>query len=223
MTLVGAAPRLMSALVVAVALAAAATSARQAADGDVTLDGRIDEAEWKTASTRPLEGGGTVHLMVRGSLLYVGIRGPASGTAHVCVGMGDTVRILHVSAAVGSATYRRSDGAWTLQTPFTWSLRDPALTGPPAQARAAYLKKEGWVGTVSSMGPGTDREIVIDRSRFGSQRLRLAVAFVPTGDNQLGPVSRWPDSRDHCADQGTVAGFLPEKARFLVDDWAVVQ
>lgn len=188
----------------------------------VTLDGRVDEAEWKAASSQPLEGGGTVQLMFGGNLLCVGIRGPAAGTAHVCVGSSDEVRILHVSAAVGSALYRQSGGSWTLQSPFSWSLRDTGLTGAPADARTSYLQKEGWVGTVSRMGRDTDRELVIDRSRFQSP-LRLAVAYVTTKSNSPGSVSRWPDLRDNCSDQRTVAGFLPETAKFLVNDWALVR
>jgi hypothetical protein len=188
----------------------------------VTLDGRVDEAEWKAASSRPLEGGGTVRLMFGDNLLYVGIRGPAEGTAHVCVGSGDEVRILHVSAAVGSALFRQAGGSWTLQSPFSWSLRETALTGAPAAARTAYLQKEGWVGTVSRMGRETDRELIIDRTRFKSP-LRLAVAYVTTTGGGLGGVSRWPDLRDSCSDQKTVAGHLPETARFLVNDWALVR
>jgi hypothetical protein len=154
-------------------LCAQATGAAPGAQG-ITLDGRVDEAEWKAASTQQLEGGGTVQLMMRDNLLFLGIRGPADGMAHVCAGSGDEVRILHLSAAVGSAVYRRTGESWKLQTPFSWSLRDTALTGAAADARTAYLQKEGWVGTVSRMGRGTDREIIIDRTRFKSG-LRLSV------------------------------------------------
>lgn len=190
---------------------------------DVTLDGRVDEAEWKAASTQPLEGGGTVQLMVRDNFLYLGIRGPAEGIAHVCVGSGDEVRILHVSAAVGAAIFRQVGGAWTLQSPFAWSLRDTALTGAAADARMAYFQKEGWVGTVSRMGPGTDREVVIDRTKFRSP-LRLAIGYVATSaGGGLGGVSRWPDVRDTCTDQRAVAGFLPDTPRFVVNDWALIR
>jgi hypothetical protein len=201
-----------------------AAHAQQPAQQDlgITLDGRIGEAEWKASSSRDMEGGGKVHLMVRDKLLYVGIRGPAAGTAHVCVNSGEQVRLLHVSAAVGSATYSQGEVGWRLQSPFAWSLRDPASGGAASIERAAYLQKEGWVGTVSRMGP--DREIVIDRSRFGSNRLRLAVAYIAlTGDNKPGPVSRWPDTRDSCADPATIAGPAPQNAKFLVNDWAVVE
>jgi hypothetical protein len=187
----------------------------------ITLDGRIDKAEWKSASTREMEGGGNVHLMVRDRLLYVGIHGPSAGTAHVCVHDGKQVRLLHVSAAVGSATYDQGEVGWRLLTPFAWALRGGADAGAAVE-RAAYLQKEGWVGTVSRMGP--DREIVIDRSKFGSNRLRMAVAYVATPDNNtLGAVSRWPDTRDSCTEPKTVAGFLPPNAKFLVNDWAVVE
>jgi hypothetical protein len=188
----------------------------------ITLDGRVDEAEWKAASSQPLEGGGTVQLMFRDNLLYLGIRGPAEGVAHVCVGSADEVRILHVSAAVGSAVFRRAGDAWTLQTPFAWNLRDTALTGAAADARNAYLQKEGWVGTVSRMGRNTDREVIIDRTRFTSP-LRLAVGYVATTGGGLGAAARWPDIRDSCTDQRTVSGHLPDTPKFLVNDWALVR
>jgi hypothetical protein len=188
----------------------------------ITLDGRVDETEWKAASTQQLEGGGTVQLMMRDNLLFLGIRGPADGMAHVCAGSGDEVRILHLSAAVGSAVYRRTGESWKLQTPFSWNLRDTALTGAAADARTAYLQKEGWVGTVSRMGRGTDREIIIDRTRFKSG-LRLSVGFIATPGGEMGAVSRWPDLRDTCSDQKAIAGHLPETAKFLVNDWALVR
>jgi hypothetical protein len=200
----------------------AVQSAGSVPSKDVTLDGRVDEAEWKAASTQPMEGGGTVQLMVRDNVLYLGIRGPAEGTAHVCVGSGDEVRILHVSAAVGSAVFRKAGDAWKLQSPFSWSLRETALTGAPADARMAYLQKEGWVGTVSRMGRNTDREVIIDRTKFKSP-LRLAVAYVATTGGAPGGVSRWPDTRDTCTDQRAVAGSLPDTGRFLVNDWALVR
>jgi hypothetical protein len=188
----------------------------------ITLDGRVDEAEWKAASTQQLEGGGTVQLMMRDNLLFLGIRGPADGMAHVCAGSGDEVRILHLSAAVGSAVYRRTGESWKLHTPFSWSLRDTALTGAAADARTAYLQKEGWVGTVSRMGRGTDREIIIDRSRFKSG-LRLSVGYITTPGGEMGGVSRWPDLRDTCSDQKAIAGHLPDTGKFLVNDWALVR
>ena len=46
----------------------------------ITLDGRVDEAEWKAASSQPLEGGGTVRLMFGDKLLYV--RHPRAGRRH---------------------------------------------------------------------------------------------------------------------------------------------
>ena len=188
----------------------------------ITLDGRVDEAEWKAASTQQLEGGGTVQLMIRDNLLFLGIRGPADGMAHVCAGASDEVRILHLSAAVGSAVYRRTGDSWTLQTPFSWSLRETGLAGPPATARTEYLQKEGWVGTVTRMGRMTDREVIIDRTRFRSP-LRLAVAYVATKNGEPGAVSRWPDIRDTCTDQNSVSGHLPDTAKFLVNDWALVR
>jgi hypothetical protein len=209
-------------IAIAVLLAAAPLlHARAQPDLGITLDGRLDEGEWKSASKREMEGGGTVHLMVRGDRLYIGVRGPAPGTAHVCIGSGEQVRLLHVSAAVGSAVYQQGEVGWRLRTPFEWRLREAGASGAPAAARAAYLEQEGWVGTVTAMGP--DRELVIDRPRFGSKRLRIAVAYVPTPGDALGAVSRWPDTRDSCTDQKTVAGFLPQNAKFLVNDWAVVE
>jgi hypothetical protein len=188
-----------------------------------TLDGRVDDAEWTGASSRPLEGGGTVRLLSRGNLIYFGIRGAAEGIAHVCVASQDQVSILHVSAAVGSARYRQADGKWTQATPFTWSLRDPGLTGAAADARRAYLEKEGWVGTVSGMGRATDREVVIDKSRFGAGPLRFVVAYLAMPGNALGAVSHWPAVRDSCTEQRTVAGFLPDSPRFLINEWSTVE
>ncbi len=209
--------------IVFAATLAFAGSARLSGQAQPTLDGRVDDEEWKGASSRALEGGGTVQLLTRGNLMYFGIHGPSEGIAHLCVATGDDVRILHVSAAVGSARFRQADGKWTQASPFTWSLRDPGLTGAATDARAAYLQKEGWVGTVSRMGRNTDREVVIDRSRFGQGPLRVVVAYLAMPGNALGTVSHWPNVRDSCTEQRTVAGFLPDSPRFLINEWAVME
>jgi hypothetical protein len=200
-----------------------AGSARLSGQAQPTLDGTVNDEEWKGASSHALEGGGTVQLLTRANLIYFGIRGPSEGIAHLCVATGDDVRILHVSAAVGSARFRQADGKWTQPSPFTWSLRDPGLTGAAADARAAYLQKEGWVGTVSRMGRNTDREVVIDRSRFGQGPLRVVVAYLAMAGNALGTVSHWPNVRDSCTEQRTVAGFLPDGPQFRVNEWSLVE
>jgi hypothetical protein len=72
-----------------------------------TVDGKIDDGEWAGATTHRLEGGGDLRLLKRGDFLYVAVHGAATGLASLCAAKGDTVRILHASAAIGEARYER--------------------------------------------------------------------------------------------------------------------
>ena len=187
------------------------------AGAQIVIDGTIGEAEWAGARTETMEGGGMVFLRRTDTTLYVGVRGTADGIAHLCVATGDAVRLLHASAAIGSAVYRRSGEGFAKATDFDWQLRDPALTGAAAAARAAYLEREAWVGTVSRMGPAVEREFAVARRAWAGGPIRVAVGYVTLPARA---VSRWPAGATDCAAAELIAGFLPDTASFRPDAWA---
>jgi hypothetical protein len=178
------------------------------------IDGRLADDEWSGATKHALSGGGELYLLTRREFLYVGVRGPAAGLASLCVGSGDTVRILHASAAVGEGTYAREAGGWARRTMFQWALRDSPRAGGPTDAdRTAFLRSAGWVANASATGLAA-REFQIRLADVET----LGVSYLSTGEPMA--VSYWPASMDDdCRSVRVPQGFLPERATFHPERW----
>ncbi len=174
------------------------------------IDGRIAAEEWSGASKQSLTGGGDLYLLVRGDVLYVGVRGPAAGLASLCVAAGDRVRILHASAAVGEAAYECDGRTWMRRTEFSWALRDAPLGGPTDADRAAFVEKYGWLATGSASG-APEREFRIPRAAIG-------VTFLSTKGGMA--VSYWPETiDDDCRTPAVLMGRVPATATFHPETW----
>ena len=182
------------------------------------IDGRLAAGEWDAAARSPLPGGGEVLLMRDGDYLYIGMRAARTGFPSVCVQAGDTVRVLHASAALGTAVYVRDGEAWRLRSPFRWGMRNPALTPEAAAERQAHLREHGWLASTVRMG-GREKEMQVPL-RFispGSVRLGLAYFSEEAGGP---PVTAWPaELADGCAAEQMVRGFDVQELRFDSGRW----
>jgi hypothetical protein len=168
-----------------------------------------------TAQTAaPMSGGGELAVRRAGEMLQVVVTGPRPGLASLCVGDESRVRILHASAAVGEATYVRSNGGWTLTSGFDFKLRD-SRTGPPSESsRREFLTNMGWIANASNAGDPR-REFSIQLS---SALTFLGAAFYATSEPAR--VSHWPPQMDDdCRAVKVVQGFLPAQASFRPATW----
>ena len=78
----------------------------------IILDGQLAVDEWADALQEPLSGGGELLLMAHGQNLFLGVRGPGFGLAHVAMASPDTIWVLHASAALGSIVYAKGPEGW---------------------------------------------------------------------------------------------------------------
>ncbi|MEQ1891507.1 MAG: hypothetical protein ABL998_03100 [Planctomycetota bacterium] len=185
----------------------------------IELDGKLGEAEWQGALRQELTGGGELFLRHDGKLVYLGLRGPKPGWTHVYLGGEDEVRVLHASAALGTATYQKDDlGAWQPTRAFpardAWKLRSAELTPQMKVAREEHLIAERWVASNTSMG-ARECEFVLDRRLF-SPSTRLALAYV---SNPTAP-SYWPARlADDCRKRELVTGTTPPDLAFAPETW----
>jgi hypothetical protein len=184
------------------------------------IDGRADVAEWSVARRVDSRSGLQVRLQHDGSALYVGITSPSDGFTSLCLGSGESVRILHASAALGAIDYRRSSGLWAPeQASFVYGMRDTALTDAVVAERQAYFDQHGWVASTARMGGGRVQEFKIDRKRI-TPGTRLALAYyVTTG---AGSVLAWPDSMppaDGCAAVALARGSAASGLVFEPSQW----
>ena len=144
-----------------------------------TIDGVVRPSEWKNAATRPLEGGGRIHLLHDGKDLYVGLSelpGTGWGYGALMLGSSDTVLVLHASAKVGSAAYvAHGEGAARLWRPLSKTY----------EWKAGYTlyAEEGWMADVAPRDGAKGREFRISRRTLGDRRLALEYAVQTSGEN----------------------------------------
>lgn len=128
----------------------------------MVIDGRMGEGEWDRAATQRLPDGTLIRLQQDGRHVFLGIAAAQQGFPSLCVAQGETVRILHASAALGSVTYKRSAQEWTTgDTEFVYGMRNTALTEEARAERSEYLSRHGWLASTYRMGEGRVYELQI--------------------------------------------------------------
>ena len=185
----------------------------------ITLDGTIDSAEWTGALVVQLsDSGGSIRLLHDGSFLYVGVASDSGSYPHLAVMSPGTVRILHASAALGSAEYMQANSTrWDRQTEFKWEMRDTTLSESARTERADHIDRRGWVASTVGMGRPGETEYIIHLELFDQTPLRLAAAAGTGGE----PPHFWPAAlNDGVRSQYLFLGNAPRSLSFDVKGWA---
>ena len=187
--------------------------------GSAALDGTISPGEWAGAYVGQLTSGGEVRLMQDGTYLYLAVQRRGDLVVTVCLDQGDSVAVLHSSAAIGTAGYRRTQSGWNLTRRFAWELRDSTMSAPAQQEREAFLQREGWVATNAYVGSRTDTEFKI---AMPSGRLRFVVVPMSVGDGYQ-EIAWWPSwLADGCRSEAVLTGYLPGQVQFAPRSWITV-
>lgn len=185
-----------------------------------TLDGDLAPGEWAAARRIGVPDSLAVYLMRDSRYLYVAVRTHFPSVGSLCVRRGDTVRVLHASAALGTAVYARDSAAWRLVTPFAYRVRERDLSPGALRSRAEFLASDGWVATTAYMG-----------SRVSALEFRIRLDLLDPADRRLGIASRNMSNRDPevrtlppgladgCADPALVAGDAPATLSFDPATW----
>jgi len=189
----------------------------------VVIDGRIDDAEWRTARRMEHPPGTVVRLLRDADHLYVGITSERQGFASLCVAMPNEVHVLHASAALGAIAYRPNGDTWqSPDTAFRYSMRNTALDDAARSERAAYLRDHGWVASTVRMGnEGRSQEMQIALNKF---KLPFSLAlgrWLFTNSTES-----WPATlTDHegCISLQLVRGSVPQDLQFKVPFWLTIE
>ena len=205
-------------------LGAARTSAQSSVQlprgGPITIDGRVDDAEWSAALRIEHPAGTVVRLMRDEGHLYVGITSERGGFASLCIASGADVHILHASAALGAVTYRKNGDAWSsTDSAFRYGMRNRAVDEAAQRERAAYLAEHGWVASTVSMNDSRSQEFQIALNRFGlPMPIAMGRFILPSGSNG----ETWPSTAgaaDGCFEPQLVRGDVPRGLRFDPSKW----
>lgn len=182
------------------------------------LDGTLSPGEWDSARRERFSDGSELLLMQNGGYLYLGIRAHIQGVSvwSVCLDRGDEIAVLHSSAALGTAVYKRAGSGWQRTRAFDWTLRDTSNSEAARQQRGQFLEQEGWLASLGTMGKPEEVEFQLAMPQGA---LRLAVAFLlPPGFDKA---AWWPVGPD-VRDMDLLRGDAPAEARFLPERWGVV-
>lgn len=154
-----------------------------------TLDGKISPGEWGNARQEFFSDGSELLMLHHDGYLYLAIKAnnPELIVGNIFVDHAGQVRILHSSAALGTAVYEKGADGWNQTQAFSWQCR-ATDDGSSAQAeREAFLKKENWLASNSRMGLPQELEYGIATK---DSALRLAVTFTRISDTRTRPF--WP-------------------------------
>ena len=175
------------------------------------LDGSLTEDSWAGALATPVGDGLTLMWLHDGDMLFLGSRHSRRGSVNLWVADGDRVRVLHSSAALGSASYQRqSDGTWQLEHGFDWCCR----SGGDTESLDALWAAEGWVASIGTIGTRGEVEFRVDIRA----ETRVAVSWVgPTGD-----AVTWPADLPE-AEAASLYGVPADIGSFHPEWWPLLQ
>jgi formylglycine-generating enzyme required for sulfatase activity len=179
------------------------------------LDGTISSGEWDLASVDTFADGNEIRLMQAGEFLYLGLRAKESGTiaGNVFIKQDDQIRILHSSAALGTAKFIKEDMHWQKVQDFSWRCRSTGNSQSDRDERVDFLLEENWLAANGRMGTPNELEYQI---KIPNQSFKMAVVYIKA----YPPYEKiaWPDMlEDDCIEPSQ--GGLPEEMRFSPEQW----
>ena len=182
-----------------------------------TIDGTFSSGEWDNALAVELAAGELL-LMHDGAYLYAGIRSDNLGLGSVCVIWDDEISILHSSAALGTATYKRADEGWQKTRDFTWTNRETGSSQQALEKRQEHLERENWLASNGRMGDLNEMEYQI--AMTGDQ-VQLAVAYLLSPDYET--TDFWPDTvGSGCRNFTPAPSGPPQTVNFAPESWITV-
>jgi hypothetical protein len=151
--------------------------------------------------------GATIHLMYGDETLYVAVAGHDIGAVNVVIATDDEVRILHSSAALGSALYLLRANTWELSQGFSWCCRSTS----DESERQALFDAESWQASIGFAGePG----VVEYAIALPWQGAALAVSSIRNDEDK----GFWPaELSAEAGDQ--LLGVPPPERDFNIEEW----
>jgi len=183
------------------------------------IDGSLEPGEWDQSTTVFFADGSELKLIKAEGYLYLGVnaKGEEMVAANVFLQQGNTVKILHTSAALGTAFFDYGEGSWQLIQDFSWSCRNTGDSDSAKEERALFLEQEDWVAANSRMGNPQELEYQI---LITGETQILAVSLLRSSDpNEKIP---WPANLADDVMLPTPGGF-PETLNFNLEDWGILE
>jgi len=176
-----------------------------------TIDGVLEADEWADARVIPVDDDLSLLWIHTDGSFYLGVRHSRLGAVNLLVAQGDEVRVLHSSAALGSAFYYRQDDTWMMEHGFDWCCRVPS----DEAGRAALFASEGWTATIGGAGVAGEIEFQVE---IEPGDVSVAVTWVGSATE----VVVWPSGLP-VEEQETLYGTRTGPEAFHPDTWMLAQ
>jgi hypothetical protein len=181
----------------------------------IRIDGVISEGEWDSAKEYELSGGGKVKLKQQQSILYVAIQANKKAWTHIYLSSGDTLAVLHASAALGRATYVKNGDRWHPVQSFEWALREKEYNDDLAAKQVLHYRQFGWVANNNNMNDDRVFEFQLDLSRWTKPLSFACVAIeVPMVPHYF-PAGL----KDDTILPKLLQGYTPDSLQFSMKEW----
>ena len=176
-------------LVIVILGAFVAHAARFDGEGEITvpqgravlIDGVIESEEWADAVLITIDSQADLYLKHADGFLLLGLVTQKPIVGNVLVQTGSEVRILHSSAALGTAVYHEDSDLWIRTKDFVWRCRSRMLTESALAQRDVFLQEEGWLASITYMGEYNHLEYQIaDSDTIAKLALVLLTAAQPS-------------------------------------------
>jgi len=178
-----------------------------------TIDGTFSPGEWDGAFSTNLTNGGELMIMHNGGHLFLGIRSREMGFGSICTVNDDQVSVLHSSAGLGIAIFKKDGEDWLRTQQFSY-----CCWGAPEGEMADFLQREGWLASLGTQGVPEEMEYQID---MNGGPLTLAVVYLD--DFSFESALHWPeDLDDDCLGLALRADDPPERLVFHTDTWVTI-
>lgn len=182
----------------------------------ITVDGKMNEDEWKDALTQDLKGGGQIRFKHDGEFLQIGLEGGKPGLSHIYLAEGKDIFVLHSSASLGMAIYQKEDEVWKPIQKFEWKLMGQSSNG---EAGLTYLKTSSWLANVASK-PTLEREYNIGMKFRDGELFQVAAVYV---GNPMSPQFFPTTLADDTLKMELLFGGNPANLRFKKEQWATLK
>ncbi len=171
------------------------------------IDGVLSPDEWANAAHTVMSDGSDLYWLFANDLLYLAVKSPDLGAVNLTILNGDQVRILHSSAALGSAIYQKEADRWQLTQDFSWCCRSTTNFGEMEQ----LFENEGWLASIGFLGIHGEVEFQV---ALPAGEIRVAVTNMFADSS----ISFWPvEMSQPAVDQ--LAGYRNDFEDFHLDQW----
>jgi len=183
------------------------------------IDGVMSKTEWGDAWTGIFSDNSRIFLKINDGYLYLGIQAATKDmiVGNVFINHNDEIKILHSSAALGTAIYKKEGTSWKQDQPFSWRCRETGESESAIKEREDFLITDGWVAANARMGTPNELEykILVTEETF-----RIAVNFIE-GSKQESK-NPWPIGLNDGVITPTPGGY-PLEMSFNLSIWGVLR